>query len=487
MESLEYRQALRASWQRRRRSLGAAAPSATTAQRTDAVRPGGREAGPYRRLRQRVFRKLLQDLERRGRSATEPDTEWVRRTLDSTLASSGSPRLSAAEKRRLEHAVLAEIRGTGPLQPLFADPTVSDILVNGPDEVWVDRFGRLEKTQIRFDDQKHLVRLLGRLVSTQGRHLDEASPSVDVRLNDGSRLHAIIPPVTPVPTVSIRLPRQIPFRLEELYEAGTLSREMGELLSLAVTRGLNIVISGGAASGKTTLLNVLSSFVPPGERIVTVEETAELRLEHPHVVQLEARLPNTEGKGEVTLRNLVRHTLRMRPDRVIVGEVRGAEVFDMLQAMNTGHDGSMTTVHANSPRDALRRLENLVQIGGFELPSAVIREQLAAAFDLLVHTARFPDGSRRITSIHEMRFGGERKGERAGLETLEVFRWDASAGTDGEHLPTAHTQALADRLALGGRVRDRETEPAGSARQPTTEVATPTSRPDQTDLAFEDA
>jgi pilus assembly protein CpaF len=346
--------------------------------------------------------------------------------------------MSDADRLLLEGELIAEICGFGPLDPLFADPTVSDILVNGPAEVWVDRFGRLERTAVRFDDAAHLSRLLGRLVATHGRNLDEASPSVDVRLSDGSRLHAVIPPLSRAPVVSIRRLRVIPFRPEELCACGTLSEELVEFLGAVVRARLNLLVSGGAASGKTTLLNVLARFIPPGERVVTIEETAELRFDHPHVVALEARLPNVEGRGEVTLRSLVRNSLRMRPDRIIVGEVRGPEVFDMLQAMNTGHEGSLTTVHANSPEDALRRLENLVLLGGFGLSSESIRELLAATLHVIVHLQRFPDGTRRITSVREVRRGD------TGLNTVELFRF---SGPDGGHSATDQQPSFAERLS----------------------------------------
>ncbi len=421
---MELREILRDSWRRRR---GALSRRDTTAGAGGLVIGGQRrqKTSPHRQLRIQVFDRLLRDLETRGGDFSSGQAEAsrrVRRILGEFLAAPGAPDLAPEERRRLVSEVLAELGGLGPLEPLFADPTVSDVLVNGAQEVWVDRFGRLERTGVRFDDDAHLNRLLARLVSSSGRRLDEASPTVDVRLLDGSRLHAVIPPLSPAPVVSIRRPRAVPFRLEELYECRTLSPAVGETLAASVRGGLNIVVSGGAASGKTTLLNVLSSFIPPEERVVTIEETAELRLDHPHVVTLEGRPPNVEGRGEVTLRGLVTNALRMRPDRIIVGEVRGPEVFDMLQAMNTGHEGSLTTVHANSPEDALRRLENLVHIGGFELPSAAIRELLGAAFDLLVHTARFLDGARRVTSVQEVSLTGDR------LTTDELFRWDDSAG-----------------------------------------------------------
>ncbi len=446
----EHRRVLRRCWQARRGHLAARAPvSGRKAVVGLAAAAGGRRRrpGPAQRLRRRLLGNLLRELERQGSGdLTEPEAvrRRVRGVVDEALRQDDAPPLSVQERRRVIDSLVADICGLGPVDHLFADPTVSDILVNGPDEVWVDRFGRLERTSVRFDDREHLLRLIGRLVASHGRHLDEASPHVDVRLADGSRLHALIPPLAAQPVMSIRRPRAVPFRLEELYACGTLSPAMGEFLQAAVACRLNLLIAGGAASGKTTFLNVLSGFIPPNERVITIEETAELRLEHPHVVSLEARLPNIEGRGEVTLRALVKNALRMRADRIIVGEVRGPEVFDMLQAMNVGHEGSLSTVHANSPEDALRRLENLVLIGGFDLPSRAIRELLAAALQVIVHTNRLPDGSRRITSIREVLTRDDR------LATRELFRFEASPGGGGRHLATGRRPSFLPRLAAEG-------------------------------------
>ncbi len=441
---MSYRDLLQASWQCRHGFVTARGVAGAHAG-LFANRPAPARPSPSQRLRQGIFTRLLRDLEARGgEELKDPESmkTRVKNILAQALSAPDAPSLSLAERSHIEDQVVAEVRGLGPVEPLLADPTVSDVLINGPQEVWVDRFGRLERTRVRFDDEAHLRRLLGRLVSIHGRHLDEGSPCVDVRLADGSRLHAVIPPLSPVTTVSIRRPRAVPFRLEELFECGTLSPPMGEMLAAAVSSGLNVVISGGAASGKTTLLGVLAGFIPARERVITIEETAELRLDHPHVVALESRLPNVEGRGEVTLRTLVRNALRMRADRILVGEVRGPEVFDMLQAMNTGHDGSLTTVHANSPEDALRRLESLVHLGGFELPSSAIRELLGAAFDLLVHTTRFLDGRRRVTSIQEVLFGDQ------GLATRELFRY-REAEDGGVHVATGERPTFLARLAGG--------------------------------------
>ncbi|HEV7669335.1 MAG TPA: CpaF family protein [Thermoanaerobaculia bacterium] len=459
---IDYREQLRAGW-RHRRNLSGERRSAP-GERTVGVLGGDATSGESapRRQRRQVLELFLKSVDQRNSTAQIGSREArhrVGRLVDEAVASGGIAPLDARERAKLEDQVVAEIRGLGPLEPLFSDPTVSDILVNGPDEVWVDRFGRLERTRVRFDDGAHLVRILGRLVGSQGRHLDEASPHVDVRLPDGSRLHALIPPLSVAPVVSIRRMRPVPFRLEELAASGTISGDLGSLFAAAVRGRLNILISGGTASGKTTLLNVLAALIPHQERVITIEETVELRFAHPHVVTLEARLPNIEGNGEVSLRALVKNALRMRPDRILVGEVRGPEAFDMLQAMNTGHEGSLTTVHANSPEDALRRLENLVQMGGFELPSAAIRELLGAAFDLVIQMNRFRDGSRRVTAVREVQVvSGE-------LVTRELFRFEPEGGGRergaGRHVATGIRPAFLPRLAGIAGFSEELFEPAG--------------------------
>jgi pilus assembly protein CpaF len=449
---MEYRQALRESWSRRRGALASrAADGHASMLRSEVGRAvGGGRKGPVQRLRRQLLSRLLREIEVEGYSDLESPVkvrQQVARQVDEAVSHHEVAPLSNEERALVIEELVADICGLGPVDGLFADPSVSDILVNGPSEVWVDRFGRLERTGVRFDDEQHLMRLLDRLVASHGRHLDEASPYVDVRLADGSRLHAVIPPLAEAPVMSIRRSRRVPFRIDELFDCQTLTPEMGEFLAAAVRGRLNVLISGGAASGKTTFLNVLSGFIPKRERVITIEETAELRLAHPHVVSLEARLPNIEGRGEVTLRTLVKNALRMRADRIIVGEVRGGEVVDMLQAMNVGHEGSLTTVHANSPEDALRRLENLVLMGGFELPSRAIRELLAAALHVIVQMTRFPDGARRITSVREVVFENDR------LETRELFRFEAAPGPEagaGRHLATGLSPRFLPRLASVG-------------------------------------
>jgi pilus assembly protein CpaF len=318
------------------------------------------------------------------------------------LESENAP-LTTQERERLIQEVQNELFGLGPLEPLLADPTVSDILVNTHANVYVERRGRLDRTAVAFKDDEHLMRVIERIVSTVGRRIDEASPMVDARLKDGSRVNAIIPPLAiDGPVLSIRRFGVSPLRMPDLIANDTLPEAVALLLETCIKARLNVLISGGTGSGKTTLLNVVSAYIPADQRIITIEDSAELQLQQPHVVRLETRPPNIEGRGEVTQRDLVRNALRMRPDRIIVGEVRGAEAIDMLQAMNTGHDGSLTTIHANSPRDAFSRLETMVQMTGMRLSDRAVRQQIASALDLLVHMARLSDGTRRVTSICEV-------------------------------------------------------------------------------------
>jgi pilus assembly protein CpaF len=311
--------------------------------------------------------------------------------------------LNFNEREALFMEIQDEVLGLGPIEPLMKDPSVSDILVNTHKQVYVEKFGKLELTEAAFKDETHLRRIIDKIVSAVGRRVDESSPMVDARLADGSRVNAIIPPLAICgSSLSIRRFAVDPLELNDLLSLKTLTSEIGELLRGIVKARLNTVISGGTGTGKTTLLNVLSRFIPADERIVTIEDSAELQLKQEHVVRLETRPPNIEGKGEVTQRDLVRNSLRMRPDRIIVGEVRGTEVLDMLQAMNTGHDGSLTTIHANTPRDALMRLETLVALTGLNIPSNFIRKYISSALNVIVHLARLVDGSRKIVSLQEI-------------------------------------------------------------------------------------
>jgi pilus assembly protein CpaF len=349
----------------------------------------------------------------------------VRELVTEQLAAEETP-FSPTERVRLERQIADDILGYGPLEPFLHDPTVTEIMVNAYDQLYIERSGKIEETEAAFLDDAHLLRIIDRIVSQVGRRIDEASPMVDARLPDGSRVNAIIPPLSlRGPSLTIRKFAGNALSLPDLVNLGTLTQEAADFLAQCVRGKLNILISGGTGTGKTTLLNGVSAYVPPNERIVTVEDAAELRLLQRHVVSLESRPPNIEGEGEVRIRDLVRNALRMRPDRIIVGEVRGAETLDMLQAMNTGHDGSLTTVHANSARDALHRLEMLVLMAGMELPVKAIREQVAGGFDLLVHIARLVDGSRRVLQITEI---AGMEGDVVTLQDLFVARAAESRG-----------------------------------------------------------
>jgi len=322
--------------------------------------------------------------------------------------------LSARDRELLLDRLTDEILGLGPLQPLFADNAISEVMVNGYDDVWVERAGLVQKTTVRFDDEEHLRRIIDRIVSRVGRRIDESSPMVDARLPDGSRVNAIIPPLALRGSyLTIRRFRDMPLSAKALIDKGTLTPKAARFLELAVQGGANILISGGTGTGKTTTLNVMSASIPERERIVTIEDAAELQLNQEHVLPMESRPANAEGAGRITIRDLLRNSLRMRPDRIIVGECRGPEAVDMLQAMNTGHDGCMTTIHANTPRDAISRLETLVLTSGIDLPPRAIREQIASAFDIIVQLERLVDGSRRIVAITEV------TGIEAGVVTLQ--------------------------------------------------------------------
>jgi len=374
----------------------------------------------------------------------------VSRLAEGLLQAENLP-LSSAERDRLVGEVHHELFGLGPLEPLLADPAISDILVNSYSSIYIERRGKLEKTNISFKDDEHLRRVIERIVSTVGRRIDEAQPMVDARLPDGSRVNAIIPPLAlDGPVLSIRRFGTDPLRMPALIENGALTKEIAILFEMCVRARLNIIISGGTGAGKTTLLNALSAFIPVDERIVTIEDSAELQMQQPHVVRLETRPPNIEGRGEVTQRDLVRNTLRMRPDRIVIGEVRGGEAIDMLQAMNTGHDGSLTTIHANSPRDALGRLETMVQMTGMRLSDRAMRQQIASAVNMVIQVARLTDGTRRIVSISEIT-GME--GETIVMQ--EIFQFertgvDASGNVIGRFRTTGIRPRFADRLKQYG-------------------------------------
>jgi len=406
----------------------------------------------FQEMKSRLHRQLINrmDLTKLSTLTQEQVHSEVSRLAEVVLAQENAP-ISAAEREKLVNDVQHELFGLGPLEPLLADPTISDILVNKHDVIYIERRGKIERTNVRFKDDEHLMRVIERIVSSIGRRIDESSPMVDARLQDGSRVNAIIPPLSiDGPVVSIRRFGAEPLRMSALIENNALTKDIADMLQMCVNARLNCLISGGTGAGKTTLLNALSAFIPEDERIVTIEDSAELQLQQPHVVRLETRPPNIEGKGEVTQRELVKNSLRMRPDRIVIGEVRGGEAIDMLQAMNTGHDGSLTTIHANTPRDALARLETMIQMTGMRLSDRAMRQQVASALDLVVQVARLSDGSRRITSISEIT-GME--GETITMQ--EIFMYERT-GIDnqgkviGRFKPTGIRPRFAERLKACG-------------------------------------
>ncbi len=359
---------------------------------------------PYAELKTRVHHACIAKLGPQlfSSEATGDLTDQVMRTVTEQLALDRTP-LTREERRKITREIADDILGYGPLEPFLRDDSVTEVMVNNHDRIFVERAGKLERTQAGFADNAHLLRIIDKIVSQVGRRIDESSPMVDARLPDGSRVNAIIPPLSlRGPTLTIRKFSRDPYTMDDLINFGSVSPKAAHFLSACVRGKLNVLISGGTGTGKTTMLNALSAYVPGDERIVTIEDAAELQLQQEHVITLESRPSNIEGKGEVRIRELVRNALRMRPDRIIVGEVRGPETLDMLQAMNTGHEGSLTTIHANSPRDALSRVETLVLTAGVDLPLRAIREQIASAFDLLVQISRLVDGSRRITHVAEV-------------------------------------------------------------------------------------
>ena len=380
--------------------------------------------------------------------------------VEQLLAEQGSV-LNLEERARLVQDIQNEVLGLGPLEPLLADPTISDILVNTCNTVYIERRGKLESTDVRFSNNAHLMKIIDKIVSRIGRRVDESSPMVDARLPDGSRVNAIIPPLAlDGPILSIRRFPADPLRMDDLQNLKALTPEMAEIIAGLVKAKVNMIISGGTGTGKTTLLNVMSGFIPSGERIVTIEDSAELQLQQPHVVRLETRPPNIEGKGEVTQRSLVRNSLRMRPDRIIIGEVRGAEALDMLQAMNTGHEGSLTTIHANSARDALTRLENMVGMAGMNLPPKAMRQQISSAISIVLQLVRQSDGKRRVSSLQEI------TGMEGDVITMqEIFTYmqtgiDKDGNVMGHFKATGIRPKFAQRLATFGiEIKDEFFDP----------------------------
>ncbi|ACL26068.1 MULTISPECIES: CpaF family protein [Chloroflexus] len=373
----------------------------------------------FRELRARVQDRLINELNSQIDLNNQAKVRKQVEEIFNSILDSESIVLSRAERQRLFESITADIIGLGPLEPLLADDDVSEIMVNGPKQVYIEKKGKLIKTDITFADDDHVMRIIDRIVAPLGRRVDESSPMVDARLKDGSRVNVVIRPLAlNGPTITIRKFRKDKLTVQDLVRFGSMSQDMADFLAACVQARLNIVVAGGTGSGKTTLLNVLSSFIPEDERIITVENAAELQLRQEHVVTLESRPPNVEGKGEVTIRDLVINCLRMRPERIIVGECRGGETLDMLQAMNTGHDGSMTTIHANSPRDAVSRIETMCLMAGMDLPARAIREQIASAIHVFVQQSRLKDGSRKVTQITEV---AGMEGDVVVLQDIFVF------------------------------------------------------------------
>jgi pilus assembly protein CpaF len=429
--------------------LGVAGPREETEPQPDQLRA----LSPVEReWKQRIYDRLLKvlDLSLLATLAESAARSQIREITNRLFVEESAP-LSLAQRQFLVRRIEDEVLGHGPLEPLLADPTVSDILVNGPHQVYVERRGKLELTDVRFNDEAHLLNIIDRIVSAVGRRIDESSPMVDARLRDGSRVNAVIPPLAiDGPLLSIRRFAVELLTAEDLVRLGAMDENVSRVLQAVVRARLNIVVSGGTGAGKTTLLNILSSFIPADERVVTIEDSAELQLRQPHVVRLETRPPNIEGKGEVTSRDLVRNSLRMRPERIIVGEVRGAEALDMLQAMNTGHDGSLTTVHANTPRDALSRVETMVSMSGISFPMKALRAQMASAINVVVQVARNEDGRRRIVSLQEI---NGMEGEIITMSELFTFErsgLDAEGKVLGRLRATGIVPAFCKRLAERG-------------------------------------
>ncbi len=407
------------------------------------------DTNTYLDLKNRVQNKLLAELD----TSVDPHSPEVRTTIEelfTTILAEESIVLGRAERQRLFEAIVAEILGFGPLEPLLADDTVTEIMVNGPKNVYVERAGNISRTNVAFEDEEHVLRVLDRIVAPLGRRIDESSPTVDARLPDGSRVNAVIRPIALCgPTITIRKFSKRPFTIEDLIRFGSMTPEIAEFLRACVIAKLNIVVSGGTGSGKTTLLNVLSGFIPNDERIITIENAAELQLRQEHVVSLESRPPNIEGRGEVSIRDLVVNSLRMRPDRIVVGECRAGEALDMLQAMNTGHEGSLTTLHSNSPRDTLARLEVMCLMAGMDLPVRAIREQVASALDLIVHQERLRDGSRKIVKITDV------QGMEGDVITMsDIFEFEQTGIEAGKVIgrirPTGLRPKFIDKIEAAG-------------------------------------
>jgi len=398
------------------------------------------------RLRDKLLSRLDPQLDISNRRLVEDSI----RSLFPQVMAEEQAAISGAERQRLQDLVTAEILGYGPIEVLLRDDSVTEVMVNGPRNIYIERHGKIEKTSLYFEDAQHLLRIIERIIAPLGRRADEASPMVDARLPDGSRVNVTIPPISLIgPVLTIRKFARIPYTDEDLMRMGTVSSEFIELARACVIARLNMLISGGTSTGKTTLLNMFSGYIPANERIVTIEDAAELQLKQDHVVTLESRPPNIEGRGQITIRDLVINALRMRPDRIVVGEVRGGEALDMLQAMNTGHDGSLTTLHCNSARDGLNRLETMVLMSGMDLPLRAIREQISSALDCIIHLERLSDGSRRVVQVAEV------QGMEGDVIMMQdIFRFVQTGIRDGEVFgqlrPTGIRPKFYDRIQLAG-------------------------------------
>ena len=455
----------------RARPAGEGEPQVPSVPQTPTPVPGGNAATPptagapaasrpflgamparesFREAKYRVQNRLINELDPKLDLSNQAEVRRQIEELFGKVADEEGLALTRAERVRMLEQITDEILGLGPLEPLLRDETITEVMVNGPQQVYIEREGRLEMTNVTFQNDEHVMKIIQRIIAPIGRRIDESSPMVDARLADGSRVNAIIPPLSLVgPVLTIRKFAATPFTVEDLIRFGTATTEMFEFLEACVKARLNVFVSGGTGSGKTTMLNILSSFIPDDERIVTIEDAAELQLRQEHVVTLEARPSNIEGKGAIPIRELVRNALRMRPDRIVVGECRSAEALDMLQAMNTGHDGSMSTGHANSPRDMLARLETMVLMAGMDLPLRAIREQIASAVDLIVHQNRLKDGSRKIVNITEVQ-GME--GDVVVMQDIFVFEQTAvvEGKIEGKLRPTGIRPKFVEKFESAG-------------------------------------
>lgn len=408
-------------------------------------------------LKKTVHQEVIEEYNSRfGNAALGEDSDKAVMELIHQVIARQDQTFTRIEEARLAQEIYDDVLGLGPIEPFLRDSTISEVMVNSPEQIYIERSGKLELTGASFRDNAHVLNVINRIVSSVGRRCDESTPMVDARLKDGSRVNAIIPPIAlKGPSITIRKFSTKALQVSDLIAFGSMSAQMASFLESAVKGRCNIIVSGGTGSGKTTLLNVLSGFIPPTERIVTVEDAAELRLSQDHVVTLESRPANIEGKGQITIRDLVRNALRMRPDRIVVGECRSGETLDMLQAMNTGHEGSLTTVHANTPRDVISRLETMVMMAGFDLPVKAIREQITAAVDLIVHQSRLRDGSRKIVNISEV-LGME--GDTVTIQDIFVFKQDAVDRTGkiaGQFTPTGvHPHTLKKIRENGAMIKD---------------------------------